>query len=97
MKVILSNSWEVLISRSLQTAAKWLAQEAPRGRTHTALAKCVYTGNARASKMKSVQIVGEPGKSVHADKKNSSMPGATRLRRRLSKSFQREISGSAVR
>jgi hypothetical protein len=44
-----------------------------------------------------VQPSGEPGSQVHAEASNATSPGATRLRRRLSKIFQRLMSGSRLR
>src|SRR3982075_2252387 len=47
--------------------------------------------------MNRVQRSGEPGKTVHAARSHKNIDGATRLRRKLSRIFQREIIGSVLR
>ncbi len=55
------------------------------------------TGKASAAATPAVHTAGFPGSTVQASARSAAVPGAARLRRRLSKIFQRAISGRRLR
>ncbi len=70
--------------------------DAPPNAPTSAPSAPVSTGVAEISTPTAVQATGEPGKRHQAPRKNSSMAGAYRLRRMLSRIFQRSRADSRL-
>ena len=82
-----------MLSRS---ARKCSRSGTPARRFVTERPSCVYAGNVMTISASVVHSAGDPGRMVHAATSSTTSDGGIRLRRRLSRIFQRAIAGSRL-
>src|SRR6185369_7084764 len=87
----------VLVRKSPQRDQKWLVHGRPRGCISKPVVTCKYTGNAITRNTKRLHNSADPGTNAHEKTSHRNKEGALRLRRRLSRIFQRAINGSRFR
>ncbi len=101
--VVLARKTICSVTRAMSvfTSPQWTRETArfrrPRASHTAASALRSSSGISAAASATSVQIHAGAGSTVQASSSAASVAGAIRLRRRLSKSFQREMSGSRLR
>ena len=82
-----------MLSRSARMCSR---SGTPARRFVTERPSCVYAGNVMTISASVVHSAGDPGRTVHAATSSTTSDGGIRLRRRLSRIFQREIAGSRL-